>query len=237
MVERLVSTLLDCPEVGQIIVTRNIPESLTLPKDTRIHLIDNPCPAGFGANHNAAFRQCNQPCFCPLNPDIQFENNPFPLLLAAMEEAGAVVAAPLVRNSLGDVEDNIRTFPTMRSLLSKALGVSDGRCLLSGDSPIFFPEWVAGMFMLFRSDAFKQLRGFDERFFLYYEDVDICVRAWKAGMKVIACPFVSVVHDAQRDSHRNVRYMRWHLASMIRYFLKYCGRLPGVPNASHVPGE
>jgi len=231
MVERLVATLLTYPEVGQLVVTCNIPESLTLPNDARILLIANRRSVGFGANHNAAFRQCRQPYFCSLNPDIRCVDNPFPLLLAAMEATGAAITAPLVRNSLGELEDSIRAFPTIRSLLVKALGGSDGRCRIPDDSPVFFPEWVAGMFMLFRSDAFRQLHGFDERFFLYYEDVDICARAWKAGMKVAACPGVSVLHDARRDSHRNPRYLRWHLASMIRYFLKHWGRLPGVPNA------
>ncbi|MDR2548603.1 MAG: glycosyltransferase [Desulfobulbus sp.] len=232
MVERLVTALSNYPEVRQLIVTRNIPESLMLPQDTRIKLIDNSRPAGFGANHNAAFSHCNQPYFCSLNPDIQLEDNPFPFLLAAIEEANAAISAPLVKNPSGGVEDSMRTFPTIRSLLLKALGVSDGRCRIPDASSAFFPEWVAGMFMLFRSDAFKQLRGFDERFFLYYEDVDICARAWQAGMKVVACPTISIVHDARRDSHRQFRYMRWHLSSMIRYFFKHWGRLPGVPNAS-----
>ena len=92
----------------------------------------------------------------------------------------------------------------------------------------FHPEWVAGMFMLFRSQDFARLGGFDEAFFLYYEDVDICVRAWKQGMKIVACPQVSVVHDARRDSHRSARHIRWHLASMVRYFFKHWGRLPHV---------
>ena len=232
MVERLVTDLLNYPEVGQLIVTCNIPESLLLPKDTRIVLIDNPRPTGFGANHNAASNQCNQPYFCLLNPDIQFENNPFPMLLAALEETGAAIAAPLVKNSLGEVADSVRTFPSIRSLLLKVLSITDGRYQVPDDSSIIFPEWVAGMFMLFSSDAFKQLLGFDERFFLYYEDVDICTRAWKAGMKVIACPSVSVVHDARRDSHRHFRYMRWHLTSLMRYFFKHWGRLPRMPNLS-----
>ena len=60
------------------------------------------------------------------------------------------------------------------------------------------------------------------------EDVDICVRAWKAGMKVVACPAVSVVHDARRESHRTFRFRYWHIASRARYFYKHWGRLPSV---------
>ena len=84
------------------------------------------------------------------------------------------------------------------------------------------------MFVLFRSADFEKLRGFDPKFFLYYEDVDICVRAAKVGIGLIVCPSAVVIHDARRDSHRSLRHLRWHLASMGRYFLKYWGRLPSV---------
>ncbi len=230
MVERLVADLLDFEEVGQIVVTHNLPSLLTLPVDARILVLDNAIPAGFAANHNTAFSHCTLPYFCPLNPDIQFRSNPFPALLAAIQEADAAIAAPLVRNPKGDIENSIRRFPTLHSLLSKALGVSEDDYKTRDFQSSFHPEWIAGMFMLFRSDDFRLLGGFDERFFLYYEDVDICARCWKAGMKVLACPSVSVIHDAQRTSHGNLRYMRWHLASMARYFLTHWGRLPSLPN-------
>jgi GT2 family glycosyltransferase len=74
------------------------------------------------------------------------------------------------------------------------------------------------MFMLLDSKAFRTLGGFDERFFLYYEDVDLCCRIRLAGCSLTICPAVNVVHDARRASHRNLRFMKWHLASMIRFF-------------------
>ena len=70
MVEQLVADLLNCPDVGQIVVTCNIPESMTMPLDARIQVVGNAIPAGFAANQNAAFRHCILPYFCPLNPDM-----------------------------------------------------------------------------------------------------------------------------------------------------------------------
>lgn len=228
MVERLVESLLGFPEVAQILVTRNIAEPLALLSSPRITLVDNSFPKGFGANHNAAFAYCQQPFFCPLNPDIELAGNPFPELMLAMSQTGASLVAPLVMAPGGSVEDSVRHFPTLASLLRKAFGGADGRYFLTKGQANFHPEWVAGMFMLFRSADFRQLGGFDERFFLYYEDVDICVRTWRLGLKVAVCPQVSVVHDARRDSHRSSRHLRWHLTSMARYFLKHWGRLPCV---------
>jgi len=226
MVENLLRAILACPEVTQVIITRNIAEPLEIPLDERIDMIENKVPKGFGANHNEAFALCRQPYFCPLNPDIVLLANPFPELLKGLARTGAALIAPLVVSPFGGVEDSMRHFPTLRSLATKALGRGDGRYMVQAGEPDFHPEWVAGMFMLFHSEDFARLKGFDERFFLYYEDVDICVRAWRDGLKVAACPRVSVVHDARRDSRRSLPHLRWHLASMARYFWKHWGRLP-----------
>jgi N-acetylglucosaminyl-diphospho-decaprenol L-rhamnosyltransferase len=226
MVEELVESVLQLDEIGLVRVTLNLPESLRLPADERIRVTENSKPRGFGANHNAAFKHCDRPFFCPLNPDIRLPSNPFPQLLGAIQRSGAALVAPLVEAPSGSIEDSIRYFPTPMSLSRKALGRSDGRYSLKSLDNELYPDWVAGMFMLFRSDCFAQLGGFDEKFFLYYEDVDICARAWKQGMKVLACTNVRVIHEARRASRREPRYMWWHLRSLARYFRKHLGRLP-----------
>lgn len=228
MLEHLVAQLQSCPEVGRIILTCNIPESGTWAFGERLEVINNPAPKGFGANHNAAFARCREDYFCVLNPDIELQGNPFTALLAVLKLNEGALVAPLIVAPDGRVEDSVRYFPTGRSLVRKVLGGHDGRYPLQKGQKPFSPEWVAGMFMLFRSDSFVRLGGFDEGYFLYYEDVDICVRVWKAGMKVIVCPSVSAIHDARRDSHRSLRHLRWHLSSVLRYFLLHMGRLPTV---------
>lgn len=221
MVLRLLGQVLRSEKVSKVIVTLNVPESFLFPRDNRVVVRENVRPKGFGANHNAAFECCSEPYFCALNPDVEFIGDPFPSLLAALESASAAVVAPRVMSPSGRQEDSIRRFPSFCSLVLKGIGAADGRYVSCGEETEFFPDWVAGMFMLFRSDAYARLEGFDERFFLYYEDVDICSRVWLRGMKVLAYPQVTVVHDARRDSRRSFRYMRWHLASMFRYFMKY----------------
>lgn len=80
--------------------------------------------------------------------------------------------------------------------------------------------------MLFRANDFGAINGFDEKFFLYYEDVDICTRLWKANKRIELVLQASVIHKAQHMSHRNLRYLLWHLTSMVRYFLKHWLRFP-----------
>lgn len=228
MVSRLLAELLQCHEVGQIVLTLNVPERLTLPDDSRIQVVENSQRKGFGANHNAAFSKCQCAFFCVLNPDIELSSNPFPELLSAFDMQEAAMVAPLVVSPKGFVEDSIRYFPRPLAIWSKFLFGSEGRYSTVLGQENFCPEWCAGMFMLFRSDSFGRLDGFDEGYFLYYEDVDICVRIWKLGMSVVACPKVSVVHDARRDSRRSLRHLRWHIASMMRFFAKHWLRLPKV---------
>jgi len=80
-------------------------------------------------------------------------------------------------------------------------------------------DWVAGMFMLFDSAVFRATSGFDEAYFLYYEDVDLCRRLRRAGRKVVYVPGAEVIHDAQRGSRRQLSLMRHHAASMLRFLL------------------
>ena len=228
MVQQLVEQVLACPEVERVIVTHNIPEATNPVSDDRVEVLSNSSPIGFGANHNLAFLRSREPFWCVLNPDVELVGNPFPVLLEALRGDSVGLVVPLIVNPAGHVEDSIRHFPTLASLALKLLGRDNSRYEVDAGSPDFCPDWVAGMFMMFRADTFAGLNGFDEGYFLYYEDVDICVRLWKAGLKVLACPSVSAIHDARRASRVNWRHGRWHIASMLRYLLKYRGQLPRV---------
>lgn len=225
----LLDDLAACPEVSRVILTRNIPEpDIAAALTKHVILIDNPRPQGFGANHNAAFRHARTPFFVIINPDVRFAGNPFPALLACMEAEQVALCAPAVVNPDGAQEDSARLFPSPVDLMLKALGRYDGRLRYAlGDPPRSAP-WVAGMFMLIRVKDYAELDGFDEDFFLYYEDVDLCARLWRSGRWVMLCPAVHVVHDARRASRRNLRHMCWHAASMARYLRKHARR-PGLP--------
>jgi hypothetical protein len=72
------------------------------------------------------------------------------------------------------------------------------------------------MCLVLNSAAFRSVGGFDERFFMYCEDTDLCLRMQLAGWRVRYVSDVQVVHAARRHSHRTVRYMVWHVASLMR---------------------
>lgn len=236
LANRVLQDLKGMPEVEDLVLTENIPdEPFQLPPGLHATTRRNAQPTGFADNHNRAFETCDQPFFCVANPDLRLPSNPFPGLLKAMTDPQVGLVAPLVLTPAGQAEDNARRFPTPWGLGMKLLGLDDGRYRMHPENhlsprPV---EWVAGMFLLFRAQAFRDVGGFDAKFHLYYEDVDICARLWKSGWKVVCDPGVTVVHEAQRASRHNPRYMKWHAASMARYFSKHLGRLPSVPASTH----
>jgi len=229
MIPELIVQLLKCPEISRIIITKNIPEEILIPKSTIIHVIENKSSKGFGENHNFAFSTIKEKYFCPLNPDIKLLDNPFPRLIQTLKKSDAELTAPVVLNELGHIEDSIRNFPTFMSLLKKLLFGIQGQFNLAESSNTVLPDWVAGMFMFFKSTAYAELCGFDKKYFLYYEDVDICVRLWRSRMRLVVDPSIYVIHEARRASRNNFYHLKLHLRSMLLYFLSHYGRLPKIP--------
>ncbi len=230
LVPALLDDLAACPEVDRVVLTRNVPEpDYGVVQSDRLLVLDNPDPQGFGANHNAAFfKYSRTPFFAVVNPDIRLVGNVFQSLMQCHHDSGVGLSAPAVINPLGSLEDSARRFPTPGGLVKKALGIDDGRMDIDVQGSCVSVPWVAGMFLLLRSTDFAAIKGFDEEYFLYYEDVDLCARLWRAGRSIRLCPAVNVVHDARRASRRNLKHMAWHATSMVRYFAKYIGRVPKV---------
>ena len=223
LVGRLVSGLeRHCRKVHlELILTLNLEESLGFDPAAcsfPVTVFRNNCPKGFAANHNHAFTHANGRYFCVINPDIRFNSEPFEYLLGCLENSSVGVVAPLVKGESGDLEVTARRFPSPLKLLGKLFGMGWQQDYLLDCGPVY-PDWIGGMFMLFPSKVFKQLAGFDEDYFLYYEDVDICARLKLLGYLTALCPDVSVTHHARRQSHRDPKYLSWHLRSILRFFL------------------
>jgi GT2 family glycosyltransferase len=183
-----------------------------------IVVIRNATPLGFAANHDQAFTHAKGRYFCVINPDIRLDDDPFQTLIACLQDTSVAVAGPIVLSADGTIEDSARRFPSPFIIICKAFGKCKGSDYVITDKTIF-PDWVGGMFMLFRYETFEQLGGFSQKYFLYYEDVDLCARIKLHGYKVALCPGAKVVHEARRDSHREMKFFKWHLTSMLRFFL------------------
>jgi hypothetical protein len=204
-----------------VIVTINEPEPLPFSeKDFSfpLLLVRNSRPKGFGANHNDAFRLTGGDFFCVLNPDVRFPRDPFPALCSSLARDSRIgVISPGLVDRTNHPCDNARQFPTPGRILKRLLPFARKTIypLRSGELSV---DWLAAIFLLFPSPVFDMVRGFDEKYFLYYEDVDLCVRLRLMGFHLVLNPAVSIVHQARRASHYHPRYLRWHLKSMVRFF-------------------
>lgn len=203
---------IDSPHVAEVVLTLNVPEASDFappPMPMPLRIIENRAPRGFGANHNAAFACASGNRFAILNPDLRLDEDPFGPLLEALDRPEIALAAPRVVDQRGRTAPSGRGLYTPLEIASRLWrdpGVADE------------PEWVAGMFMVVRAEVFASIGGFDERYFLYIEDVDLCTRLRVAGWRLAYVPCVAVTHAAQHASHRSLRHLRWHAAGMLRYW-------------------
>jgi hypothetical protein len=221
MVWALLSQVLKCNQVKKVIVTLNIPEAIPDCLPENVLLIKNDKPKGFGENHNYAFTMSNSDYYCVLNPDIVLVENPFPNLEKIIANDRLGLVAPVIIDLNGIRSDTMRKKLTPCSIFNRVIGLGKNLCSSDSSVGILFPDWVAGMFMLFRSQAFNKIGGFDIGYFMYCEDADICRRLWNSGYQIVGCHDVIVTHDARRASHRNLQHFFWHVKSLCRYFIKH----------------
>lgn len=202
-----------------VVITLNIPEDesfLSGVSALDLIVVRNEVPKGFGANHNAAFLTGQSDFFVVLNPDLRIhEFNLFDFLESF--DAAVAVMGPRVVDPFYRLEDSFRQFPTLSRVLQRAVfnkrlndDVIDAQDHLE-------PDWVAGMFMAFRSSSFVAIEGFDEGYFMYLEDADICRRARRKGFTIAYNPQFTVIHAAQRASRKSIRHFSWHLRSLLRF--------------------
>jgi GT2 family glycosyltransferase len=160
-----------------------------------------------------------------LNPDVRLVTFELAPLIAQADDPRVGACAPLVRSDAGAVEDSARRLLTAGRMIGRLLGWVPRLDYEITGRPIDV-DWLAGIFILFRRDAFAAIQGFDERYFMYCEDADLCARLRMSGYSVRLVPGSVIVHRAQRASHRRLRYSYWHIRSLIRFlFGQYRSRL------------
>jgi len=200
--------------IAKIILTENVPKSLPslagLPFP--IEVIRNERPKGFGENHNRAFRRSTTPFFAVLNPDLRIDADPFPALCRHLADPHVGIVAPLVREADGTIADFARPLVSPWEVVRRRMKSSTDQTQLS------HPDWIAGIFLALRSGAYADLGGFDTRYFLYCEDIDICARARLRGLRLETAREVSVTHFARRESHRSLHHFRHHVSSLLRFW-------------------
>ena len=182
---------------------------------------------GFGSAHNLILDSINSEFHLILNPDVVFSPEVIPTLIKVLEEEENVsFITPKVRYPNKEVQIVCRKHPTLVGLLNRRLRLSKKGSILNeyeGQDleQAFYPDFIHGCFMLFKTIEFQNLKGFDARYFLYFEDADICRKIDNTGKRKLFYPKVEITHQYRRGSSKSLKLFLRHTSSAIKYFLKW----------------
>ncbi len=202
-----------------------------------VRLLDNPGNKGYSSACNCGVRATDTDLIFILNSDTEFPDHLGKLVehMEAHPELGAL--GPKILNGDGSIQMSCRKFPTVAgSLFHGLLGdwLPDNPFTRKYHMKDFDHraacevDWVSGAAMLLRREALEKTGLFDEGYFMYVEDVDLCYRLWRADWHVGYCPQVRVMHYIGRTSRQqSARMLLEHHRSMYRYFIKTHSGLRG----------
>jgi GT2 family glycosyltransferase len=184
---------------------------------------------GFAKANNVILEnlQTNSDYHLILNPDVVFDASVLSSLISQMEKKNELaLIAPAIVFPDGSDQYSVRKYPTMFDLVLRVLKFNIKRTMNHeyrdrNLSEPFYPEAIHGCFMLFRTNDFLEINGFDTRYFLYMEDLDICKKIDVLGKKKYYYPKVKVVHHLRKGSSKSNRLLFYHFSSAVKYFLKW----------------
>ncbi|HEX5415641.1 MAG TPA: glycosyltransferase family 2 protein [Chloroflexota bacterium] len=205
-----------------------------------VSLIENPANPGFGAANNLAIKAAGRDYILFLNPDtVVASGAPRRLREHLTENTDTGVVGPRLRFPDGQTQSTRRRFPTiLTALLESTVAerwrpnsrtVRRYRMDDRGDDCVQDADWLVGACLMTRKAVIDEVGGFDERFFMYSEELDWCRRVRAAGWRVTYLPAAEVIHYEGKSSEQNLaRRAVIFNESKCRYFEKYYGRRVGL---------
>lgn len=166
-------------------------------KFPEVNIIESERNIGFGAGHNIVLRSCSHPLTLLLNPDAEIRKGMIERLVLALDEHPDVaLAGPRVEYEEGWPQLSFGPFPDLQAdfrqrRLTRNCQRRDLRTIEKLQRMLrseFYPDWISGSCFVARTETLKRVGGFDERFFLYLEDVDLCRRLRALRMRVMVEP-------------------------------------------------
>ncbi|GMV65501.1 MAG: glycosyltransferase family 2 protein [Candidatus Omnitrophica bacterium] len=197
-------------------------------------LKEMPGNIGFSAANNRAVEDAEERYLFFLNPDSEIRDSTLELLIDRLESSPEIgMVGPGIEDSEGNIQFSCRAFPGYSTFLGHRyslltrwfpLNPISADYLQSGRShtEARCVDWVSGAAMLMRRSDFEDLKGFDESFFLYAEDVDLCYRLHKEGRTIVYEPGAVVRHRVGGSSSRNRYRALWERhRSMYTFYRKH----------------
>lgn len=191
---------------------------------------------GFGAAHNRVFKKIDADYYLVLNPDTLFEENPVDKMITFMEQEECAIASCKIFGFDGNLQPNAGDLPFGISLINwlfnlEAIGIKSS---FHRNEPSFYETshevgWVSGNFMMIKGSVFKKIRYFDEEYFMYFEDTELCFRAKQGGLKIMINPKTYIKH-LSGGSLDDPKLRQWsgEYNGLVRFYFKNFGIFAGV---------
>jgi GT2 family glycosyltransferase len=233
--ERCLASLMKVQPLPSLYVVDNSPDdSLAVVQDLYpgAHYTHMPTNPGFGAGHNIAIKQSQREGYrfhLVLNADVYFEGDVLSPMISYMDQHADVgQMMPKVLNPDGSVQRLCKLVPTPSDLFLRRFSRPETRVRRnrtfelhdSGYDKIMFVPYLSGCFMLLRQSALREIGAFDERFFMYPEDIDL-TRRMAERYETLFFPEVSVFHEHGAASRKSMRMLWIHMYNLVKYFNKW----------------
>ena len=231
VLEKAIDSFLGSPLSKKLYVIDNSPSNEFKNKiqNDSVEYIYSNKNLGFGKGHNSILHKLTSKnkYHLILNPDVSFHPEILEKLVLKMESNEPLsMIAPRVLNTNNELLYTARRYPSLFELIFRFLGIfkkftTTGEYKNQNHKQSFSPDFVQGSFMLFKTEDLLRLEGFDERYFMYMEDVDICRKIDLSGKRKLYFPATEIIHTHRKGSSKEFRLFFIHISSIIKYFIKW----------------
>ncbi len=208
-----------------IFVSNNFPQ---------VKIIQNVEQLGFGENNNKGVMASTGDYIGIINPDIVFTEGSVNKILNMVNqeiEKRKLIVAPKLMNPDGTTQYSVRKFVTLKMMLQRWMSwenddsengsVREYLCKDLDQSKVQEVDWAMGAALFMSRETYALLGGFDQRYFMYMEDEDLCLRAWKQDIPVLYYPEIELIHNHLRGSSHLGKKTLWHFQSLTKYFRRH----------------
>lgn len=207
----------------EVIVVDNNPDRVSseMLKDKfkKVKVISEGVNLGFAKGINKGVGTAKGEYLLFLNPDTKFIDGTLKEMAKTLEENEKIgVLGGAMENTDGTIQRSCGNFYNLNSVFLMLFGGDRGELLKFRPDKLKEVDWVSGGFMLIRRDLFEKAGGFDEAFFMYIEDMELCYRVKKSGYKIFFYPGIKVAHVGQGSTNRSFAII--NIYQNLPYFYK-----------------
>jgi len=192
-----------------------------------VEYIDTKVNLGFGKGHNYVLNKLDSKYHAIVNPDIILQEDSFDKILSYMKKENVGVVVPKLVTEDGQLLKAYRREITVWDMFIRFCcpGMFKKRKNyhtmdeMDYTKPFDVP-FAQGSFLVIKTELYKEIEGFDDRYFMYMEDADLCKRVNKVSV-VRYLPDTTVIHKWEKGSHKNNKLLKIHIKSMFSYFRKW----------------